>query len=220
MVLGSESEAHPVRAMVQTDFGGPDVVSVRQVAEPVCGARDVVVKVEACALNRLDRLQREGPGVIPGFTLPHIAGLDLAGVVVATGSAVTSVQEGDRVIADPTQGCRSCPRCSIGDHAYCASPRILGGNIPGALAEFVAVAAESTVQVPAAMSMAAAATLPTAWATAWHSITTVGELAAGETLEDLGLSQETVSVRGASVVGGAQIPLTIRQPRPTSSVLA
>lgn len=171
-----------MRAMVQTDFGGTEVVSLQDVPEPVCGPRDVVVEVAYCGLNRLDLLQRKGPGLIPGFRLPHVPGMDFAGTVVATGSAVSSIVPGDRVIADPTQGCGSCPRCSAGDRAYCVSPRIIGGNIPGALAEYVLSSAETIVRVPRSVSLAAAVTLPTAFATAWHAVHTVGALHTGETL--------------------------------------
>jgi 2-desacetyl-2-hydroxyethyl bacteriochlorophyllide A dehydrogenase len=190
-----------VRAMVQTDFGGPEAVSRQDVPEPVCGPRDVVVEVAYCGLNRLDLLQRKGPGLIPGFRLPHVPGMDFAGRVVATGSAVSSVVPGDRVIADPTQGCGSCPRCAVGDRAYCRSPRILGGNVPGALAEYVLASAESIVQVPESLPLAAAVTLPTAAATAWHAVYTVGSLAAGETV---------VVHAGASAVSLAAIALAKR----------
>ncbi|MFH9066749.1 zinc-binding alcohol dehydrogenase family protein [Streptomyces coeruleorubidus] len=168
--------------MVQTDFGGPEAVSLRDVPEPVCGPRDVLVKVVYCGLNRLDLLQRKGPALVPGFRLPHVPGMDFAGTVVATGSAVSSVVPGDRVVADPTQGCGSCSRCAVGDRAYCSSPRILGGNVPGALADYVLASAESIVQVPESLPLAAAVTLPTAAATAWHAVHSVGSLAAGETL--------------------------------------
>lgn len=98
-----------MRAMVQTDFGGPEAVSLRDVPEPVCGPRDVLVEVVYCGLNRLDLLQRKGPGLVPGFRLPHVPGMDFAGTVVATGSAVGSVVPGDRVVADPTQGAAVAP---------------------------------------------------------------------------------------------------------------
>ena len=190
-----------MRAMVQTDFGGPEAVSPREVPEPVCGPRDVVVEVEYCGLNRLDLLQRRGPGLIPGFRLPHVPGMDFAGTVVQTGTAVGSVVPGDRVIADPTQGCGSCPRCAVGDRAYCVRPRILGGNAPGALAEYVAASAESVVRVPDSVPLAAAVTLPTAYATAWHAVHTLGETAAGETL---------VVHAGASAVSLAAVQLAKR----------
>ena len=190
-----------MRAMVQTDFGGPEAVSLQGVPEPVCGPRDVVVQVAHCGLNRLDLLQRRGPGLIPGFRLPHVPGMDFAGTVAATGSAVSSVVPGDRVIADPTQGCGSCSRCAVGDRAYCSSPRILGGNAPGALAEYVLASAESIVRVPESLPLSAAVTLPTAFATAWHAVQTVGALAAGETL---------VVHAGASSVSLAAIALAKR----------
>jgi NADPH:quinone reductase-like Zn-dependent oxidoreductase len=171
-----------VRAMVQTDFGGPEAVSLQNVPEPVCGPRDVVVKVAYCGLNRLDLQQRRGPGVIPGFRLPHVAGMDFAGTVVATGSAVSTVAVGDRVIADATQDCGNCSFCAVGDPAYCVNPRILGANVPGGLAEYVLATAASIVTVPESVPLAAAVTLPTAFATAWYAVRTVGALAAGETL--------------------------------------
>lgn len=190
-----------MRAMVQTAFGGPEAVSPHVLPDPVCGPRDVVVEVEFCGLNRLDLLQRRGPGLIPGFRLPHVPGMDFAGTVVETGAEVGSVAPGDRVIADPAQGCGSCPRCAAGDRAYCGRPRILGGNTPGALAEYVRASAESVVRVPGSLPLAAAVTLPTAYATAWHALHTVGAIAAGEVL---------VVHAGASAVSLAAIGLAKR----------
>jgi 2-desacetyl-2-hydroxyethyl bacteriochlorophyllide A dehydrogenase len=187
--------------MVQIDFGGSEVVLLQDVPEPVCGPSDVVVEVAYCGLNRLDLLQRKGPGLLPGFRFPHVPGMDFAGTVVTTGSAVSSVAPGDRVIADPTQGCGSCPSCSVGDHSYCSSLRIIGGNAPGALAEYVLASAESIVRVPESVPLAAAVTLPTAFATAWHAVHTVGSLAAGETL---------VVHAGASSISLAAIALAKR----------
>ncbi|MFF2850039.1 zinc-binding dehydrogenase [Streptomyces sp. NPDC058001] len=187
--------------MVQTDFGGPAAVFLHDLPEPTCGPRDVVIDVAYCGLNRLDLLQLKGPGLIPGFSLPHVPGMDFAGTVVATGSAVSSVVPGDRVIADPTQGCGSCPRCAVGDRSYCVRPRVLGGNAPGALADYVLASAESVVQVPESLPLAAAVTLPTAFSAAWHAVHTVGSLAAGETL---------VVHAGASAVSLAAIALAKR----------
>ncbi|MFI7015788.1 alcohol dehydrogenase catalytic domain-containing protein [Streptomyces sp. NPDC050164] len=187
--------------MVQTDFGGPEAMFLQDVPEPLCGPCDVVVEVAYCGLNRLDLQQLKGPAVIPGFRLPHVPGMDFAGTVVSTGSAVSSIVPGDRVIADPTQGCGNCPHCAVGDRAYCVSPRILGANVPGALAEYVLVSAESVVPVPESMPLSAAVTLPTAFATAWYAVHTVGSLAAGETL---------VVHAGASSVSLAAIALAKR----------
>ncbi|GAA3040004.1 zinc-binding dehydrogenase [Streptosporangium longisporum] len=169
-----------MRALVQTAFGGPEAVSVQRVADPEAGPLDVVVQVGGCALNRLDMLQRRGPGVLPGFSLPHIAGMDIAGRVAATGSAVTTLRTGDRVVVDPTVGCGACPHCLAGDSGHCASLRVIGGNVPGGYAEFVAVPAHLAHPVPGHVDLDEAACLPTPWSTAWHAVHTVAEVGAGD----------------------------------------
>jgi NADPH:quinone reductase-like Zn-dependent oxidoreductase len=169
-----------VRAMVQVDFGGPEVVHLRNVVEPAMGSDDLLVRVGACGLNRLDVIQRNGPGVLPGFRLPHIAGMDIAGTVVGRGNRVRDVADGTRVVIDPTQGCGLCRNCSAGERAYCEHLRILGGNVPGGLAEFVAVRADTVVAIPDDRSLVDAAALPTAWATGWHAVVTAAAVAPGE----------------------------------------
>ncbi|GAA0817914.1 zinc-binding dehydrogenase [Streptosporangium amethystogenes subsp. fukuiense] len=169
-----------MRALVQTAFGGPEAVSVQRVADPEPGPYDVVVQVGACALNRLDLLQRRGPGVLPGFSLPHIAGMDIAGRVVATGSAVTGLTAGDRVVVDPTVGCGSCPHCLAGERGHCARLRVIGGNMPGGYAEFVAVPADLAHPVPDHVDLDEAAALPTPWSTAWNATYAVGKVTAGD----------------------------------------
>ena len=187
--------------MVQTDFGGPDVVQLQLVPEPEPRADEVLIRVGACALNRLDLIQRRGPAVIPGFSLPHIAGMDIAGTVAAKGDAVTNVDDGARVVIDPTLGCGSCVHCRAGKRGYCAHARIIGGNSPGGLAELVAVPANSAVSVPDDVPLVEAAALPTAWATAWHAVHCVGQVAPGECV---------VVQAGASAVGLAAIQLIKR----------
>ena len=169
-----------MRAMVQVDFGGPEVVHLRNVVEPAMGSDDVLVRVGACGLNRLDLIQRNGPGVLPGFRLPHIAGMDVAGTVVARGDRVRDIADGARVVIDPTQGCGLCRNCAAGQRAYCEQMRIIGGNVPGGLAEFVAVRADTVMAIPDDRSLVDAATLPTAWATGWHAVVTAAGVAPGE----------------------------------------
>ena len=65
--------------------GGVEVLEYSDLPDPEPGALDVVVGVEACALNRLDAVQRHGWYQLPGFTYPHIAGMDVAGTVVSIG---------------------------------------------------------------------------------------------------------------------------------------
>ena len=91
-----------MKALLYEHPGGPDVLEYRDVADPEPGPLDVVVDVAATALNHLDVVQRNGWFTLPGFTLPHIAGMDVAGTVSSIGSDVDGIAVGDRVVVDPS----------------------------------------------------------------------------------------------------------------------
>ncbi|MFI2666494.1 alcohol dehydrogenase catalytic domain-containing protein [Micromonospora carbonacea] len=187
--------------MVQTGFGGPEVVRLRHLPDPEPGPTEAVIRVHAAALNHLDLLQRKGPGRLPGFRLPHVAGMDVAGEVVAVGSDVTTVRPGDRVLVDPTVGCGACPACAGGQPGYCPRLAVVGGNRPGGFAEYVAVPAAVVHPVPAHVDLADAAALPTAWSLAWHAVHRVGTVGPGEWV---------LMQAGASAVSIAAIQLARR----------
>ena len=86
-----------MKAMLYDEAGGPEVLHLVEVADPTPGPADVVIDVEAVALNRLDVVQRNGWFQMPGFRYPHIAGMDVAGTVTTLGDSVTGVALGDRV---------------------------------------------------------------------------------------------------------------------------
>jgi NADPH:quinone reductase-like Zn-dependent oxidoreductase len=90
-----------MKAMYYEESGGNDVFHYGDVPDPVPGPGDVVVDVAATALNSLDVQQRNGWFQMPGFTYPHIAGMDIAGIVSEVGSDVTGVSTGARVVVGP-----------------------------------------------------------------------------------------------------------------------
>jgi NADPH:quinone reductase-like Zn-dependent oxidoreductase len=178
-----------LRAFVQHGFGGGDAVALETVADPVAGPGELVVEVGACALNRLDLLQQVAP-VVRGFSLPHIAGMDVAGVVVARHADLpgdVGPPVGARVLIDPVSTCGVCARCTAGLGAYCENLRTIGSTRPGGFAELVAAPADRTYVMPADMTFIEAATLPVAAMTAFHA------LEAGHHLRC-----ETVLVNGAA----------------------
>ncbi len=71
-----------MKAVRYHGFGGTEVLEYEDVPDPEPGPVDVVIDVAATALNRLDVVQRNGWFNMPGFALPHIAGMDVAGVVL------------------------------------------------------------------------------------------------------------------------------------------
>lgn len=171
-----------MKAAVQQRFGPPEVLELLDVPEPVAGAHDVVVGVQACGLNYLDVLQRQGPALLPGFAMPHIAGMDVAGEIVAVGSDVDGPSVGDRVVVNPALHCGRCRLCVRGDDGYCERTRVIGGNHPGGYAQRCLVPASHVYAVPDHVSIEEAATIPTIYSTAWHALVVTARLRVGEWL--------------------------------------
>ena len=86
-----------MRAAVITEPGGPDVLKIMEVDDPVPGPEDILVDVKASALNRADMNQRQGNYPAPFVSPSDIPGLEFAGVVLQVGERVQDIKEGDRV---------------------------------------------------------------------------------------------------------------------------
>jgi len=171
-----------MKAAIHYEHGPVDVVRVEDVPDPECGPGEVLIAVRATSLNRLDVLQREGPPLIPGFSLPHIAGMDIAGEVTRTGFGVDNVAVGDRVVVNPALHCGVCEVCLSGDDGMCPRTRVVGGNHPGGFAEHVVVPATHVYRIPQGIDWARAAAMPTNYSTSWHALVVTGRLSIGETV--------------------------------------
>ena len=87
-----------MRAVIVEHPGGPDVLKIGEVPDPVPERGELLVRVHATALNRLDLLQREGRYPLPPGA-PETLGVEMAGEVVGWGEDVTGWTRGDRVCA-------------------------------------------------------------------------------------------------------------------------
>jgi NADPH2:quinone reductase len=85
-----------MRAIHVTEFGGPEVLRVAELPDPVAGRDEVVVRVHAAGVNPVDTYIRAG-GYARKPPLPYTPGFDGAGVVESVGPGVTSWRPGDRV---------------------------------------------------------------------------------------------------------------------------
>lgn len=171
-----------MKAASYDHHGGPEVLTLTSVADPVPGPGEVVVDVAATGVNRLDLLQRQGPGMLPGYELPHIAGMDLAGTISAVGPDVDGARIGERVVVNPAISCGACAACLAGEDGLCAAPVVIGGSRAGGYAERCAVPATHALVIPDAVELAEAASWPTAYSTAWHALFETGQLSMGETV--------------------------------------
>ena len=86
-----------MKAAVITEPGGPDVLKIMEVADPIPGPDDILIDVKASALNRADTLQRQGGYPAPPGSPSDIPGLEFSGIVSQLGDRVTGIQKGDRV---------------------------------------------------------------------------------------------------------------------------
>ena len=84
-------------AIVVTQPGGPDVLALQQVPDPGISDDEILVDVEATALNRADILQREGRYPPPVWADQSILGLEMAGLVTQIGPRVHTVTVGQKV---------------------------------------------------------------------------------------------------------------------------
>lgn len=132
---------------------------------PPLGPQDAVIAPKASALNHMDLWLLKGRPKPPAY--PHIPGGDGAGIVLAVGDEVTTVQVGDEVIIDPS--IVSAEAFELGlDAPLDPSLQILGEHRWGTHAAQVQVPARHVVPKPAHRSWVDCASLPVAYATAWR----------------------------------------------------
>jgi len=216
--IGSRIENIPkkMRAVVIRKHGGPEVLRVEEIPIPQPGPGEVLLKVEATALNRLDIFARKGmsgPGV-PLVTLPHVSGVDIVGRIAMYGPGSDKIpcnhSIGDRVILDPAIGCNECRYCRLGEPSMCPNYRIIGEHCWGGLADYVVVPARNVIKVPDHISSIVAASVPVVYTTAWRAVMTVAEVKPSDVVLVVGASGglgsaqvEIAKVAGATVIGTA-----------------
>ncbi|MGB1506668.1 MAG: NAD(P)H-quinone oxidoreductase [Acidimicrobiales bacterium] len=140
-----------MRAVVLEEKGGPEVLQIRSVPDPVPGPEELLVDVVSTAVNRADLLQRMG--LYPGPPMLHeIPGLEFAGRVVAVGERVTGHGIGDPVMGIQNGGC---------------------------YAEMLTVHERQAMPVPDVLSLADAGAFPEVFITAWDALIRQGGLTSG-----------------------------------------
>lgn len=142
-----------MKAVRMHAFGGPEVLEYEDVETPRIGPRDVLLRVEAVAVNPADWKIRAGRlGALP--PLPRTPGFDVSGVIEATGIDVHGFEPGDEVYG-----------------------RISGGGY----AQYATVPANDLVRKPPSVDHIHAASAITPGLTAWQALDTLG-LLPGDTL--------------------------------------
>jgi len=142
------------RAVIISGPGGPEVLQIVERPRPVPGEGEMLVRVHAAGMNRIDVLQRQGNyPMLPGAS--DVLGLELAGVVESLGAGASRFKRGDRIMALVTSG---------------------------AHADWAVVQQASALPVPEGMSFEQAAAFPETYFTVWSNVFERAALKKGETL--------------------------------------
>lgn len=192
------------------NYGPAESLSLADVPMPQPSPQEVLVRVRATGVNRLDLLLREGR--VFQVPLPRTPGTDFAGEIVATGAKVTDRQEGDRVFAAPILSCGICECCVRGEDNLCTRFGTVGSTTDGGYARYALLPARNAVPVPAGMDWTTAASFGLTYATA-AAMLRRGRLTAGETVLVLGANGglghaavELAHALGARVIAVSRSP--------------
>ncbi|NOU06904.1 MAG: alcohol dehydrogenase catalytic domain-containing protein, partial [Hyphomicrobiaceae bacterium] len=142
-----------MKAALCKSLGGPDAIVIEDIAEPVAGSGEVLVRVKAASLNFLDTLQTRGKYQVKP-PLPFSPAGEFAGVVEVLGAGVTGLKVGDRVF---------------------------GYGAGGAAREKVAAAAVNLVPIPDGVSDEVASGVTVTYGTGMHGLKDRAQLKVGET---------------------------------------
>src|SRR5438270_12342062 len=138
-----------MKAVQCAQYGGPDVLQVRDVPDPIPGPSDVLVEVKATTVNRLDLFHRDGSR--PVENLPFTPGLEAAGVVLQDNQGFHA---GERVM----------------------TTRAIAAKGGGGYASKIAVPAANLVRIPDGVTFEQAVPAGVASSTAWGAISDLGLL--------------------------------------------
>lgn len=195
-----------MKAIAIRAHGGPEVLKLEDLPDPVASPGRVVLRVRAAALNHLDVWVREGWPALK-LSFPHVPGADVAGVVEAVGPGVEGVRPGDEVVVNPGLSCGRCRECLSGRDNLCRSYSILGEHTSGGYAEKIAVPAQNLLPKPRNLSFEEAACVPLVFLTAWHAVVARAQLRAGETIlvHAAGSGVGSAAIQIAKLVGARVI---------------
>lgn len=149
-----------MKAVIFHGHGGPEKLEYTEFPKPEPGSGEVLVRLHAAALNRVDIFVREGwPGL--KLEMPHIPGADGAGEVESLGAGVTGFSPGDRVVINSNLGCGECDFCLKGQDNLCRRWELLGETRRGTYTEYIALPVRQLYRLPADFDyhLAAAAAL-------------------------------------------------------------
>ncbi len=198
-----------MKAAVIHEFGDAGVLKYEEVPTPKPKPGNVLVKVLAAGVNRLDHYLRAGD-VTRDLPLPHVLGADAAGEVTELGPGTNTFQAGDRVIPVPGFPLKEE---DYGIYPASAAPSFTlpGIGLWGSYAQYMEVPARFLLKDDTGLKPEEAASLPMALATGVRAVKEVGGVQAGDNV----LIHSGASGSGSAMIQiakalGASVATTVR----------
>jgi 2-desacetyl-2-hydroxyethyl bacteriochlorophyllide A dehydrogenase len=161
-----------------------EALKIDSVEVPAVGSNDVIVDIKASGICHSDLNYRNG--VAPVGKLPIVLGHEIAGVISKTGEHVKGIVEGDRVCVHYIRSCGNCSFCRTDRENFCEEYRMIGKDIDGGFAEYIAVPASNVLKLPNTLPFEQACILGCAVSTTYHALKR-GRIRAGDTVVIFGV---------------------------------
>ncbi|MDB5731722.1 MAG: hypothetical protein JWQ03_1617 [Variovorax sp.] len=164
---------------------GREGLVLRDVPVPVRRDGEVLLRVHAAGLNRVDLYMRDnGSGIT--HALPQTLGVEAAGVV-AEADADSGLKPGQKAVVYSNAFCGVCRYCLAGDQPLCLRAHIMGEHRDGGFAQYVAMPARCVLPLPDHVDLVDAGALLAAYLTAWRMLFGKRALRPGETVLVVGV---------------------------------
>jgi len=209
-----------MKALCFYEHGGLDVIQYTDVPDPTPGPGEVLLQVNACAINHLDVWVRRGwPGL--KLEMPHWGSADVAGVIAGLGEGVAGWEVGQRVVVDPGVSTAEDEFTRRGEDSLSPGYHVLGEQVRGGAAEYTVVPACNLLAMPDGLDYSEAAAPLLVSLTAWRMLIHRAGLRAGESVLVVGagggvnsMAVQIAKLAGATVyvvAGNAQKAEKARQ---------
>lgn len=140
----------------------------REILKPEPKADEVLICIKAAGICHSDVHYRDGISSVN--YLPITLGHEVAGVIEELGPNVTKFQVGDRICVNYMITCGKCYFCVKGSEQFCADGKMIGKNVDGGYAEYIAVPTRGIYKLPDSVSFEHAAVMMCSTATSLHAL--------------------------------------------------
>ncbi len=130
-------------------YTGPRNLKYIDAPKPKIKAHEVLLKIKSVGICGTDlHIYKGGMNLPTPLTMGH----EFSGIIAEVGNQVKNWKINDRVVGEHVVNCGKCYYCLSGKPNLCAHSKIIGLQLPGALAEYLAIPARLIYKLPASLS--------------------------------------------------------------------